>query len=116
MDQLICHLIGDYVLQTDWMARKKLEKLHAAVIHAFVYAIPFTLITGFSRALLVIFITHVIIDRYRVAAFIMKLKHWSWKHRNDGNSTPPEIRTMLIIVIDNTMHLAINYLAIKYFG
>jgi len=29
MEQLLLHLIGDYITQTDWMARKKLESLLA---------------------------------------------------------------------------------------
>ncbi len=115
MDQLICHLMGDYVLQTDWMARTKISSLSAAIVHALVYSLPFTLITGFSWALLVIFATHVVIDRYRLASHIMRIKQWSWRGQNPL-PPPPEISTILLIVIDNTVHLTINYLSIKYLG
>ena len=114
MDQLICHLLGDFVLQTDWMARKKAVDISAAIIHSFVYAIPFTLITGLSWALAVIFVTHIFIDHYQLAVYIMRLKQWSWRSAGQNDSAPPEVKTILIIVIDNTMHLAINFLAIKY--
>lgn len=116
MDQLICHLMGDYVLQTDWMARTKISSLSAAIVHALVYSLPFTLITGFSWALFVIFATHVLIDRYRLASYIMHIKQWSWRGRDPQLSPPPEMRTILLIVIDNTVHLTINYLSIKYLG
>ncbi len=116
MDQLICHLVGDYVLQTDWMARKKTSSLGVALIHALVYASPFTFITGWSWALAVIFGTHVLIDRYRLAGLIMRAKQWSWHKRECINSAPPEVSAMLMIVIDNTIHLTINYFAIKYLG
>lgn len=114
MDQLICHLIGDYVLQTDWMARKKTSSLGVALIHSLVYAAPFAFITGWSWAWLVIFGTHVLIDRYRLAGLIMRAKQWSWHKAEAQMAAPPEVRTMLMIVIDNTIHLTINFFAIKY--
>ncbi len=113
MDQLICHLVGDYVLQTDWMAKNKTSSLFAALVHAFFYALPFVLITGLTWALFVIFSTHILIDHYRLAGMIMRLKQWSWK-RADHPATPPDINLMLLIVIDNTIHLTINYFSIKY--
>jgi len=116
MDQLICHLVGDYVLQTDWMAKKKTSSLMAAVVHSFFYALPFVLITGRSWALFVIFATHIIIDHYRLAGHIIRLKQWSWKTAPAAATTPPDINLMLLIVIDNTIHLTINYFSIKYLG
>lgn len=114
MDQLICHLVGDYVLQTDWMARNKTSNFGVALIHALVYAAPFALITGATWAWVVIFGTHVVIDRYRLANLVMRVKQWSWHKPEAELSAPPEVRTMLMIVIDNTIHLTINFLAIKY--
>ena len=114
MDQLICHLVGDYVLQTDWMARTKASSLVAAVVHSMVYSLPFVLITGLSWALLVIWSTHTLIDRYRLASFVIRLKRWSWKDGEINTSLSADINMMLLIVIDNTIHLTINYFSIKY--
>ena len=114
MDQLICHLVGDYVLQTDWMAKKKTSSVAAAVVHSFFYALPFILITGWSWALFGIFATHINIDHYRLAGFVIRLKQWSWKNDTPSSATPPDINLMLLIVIDNTMHLTINFFSIKY--
>jgi len=116
MDQLICHLLGDYVLQTDWMAKTKSSSLLAAVIHSLIYSLPFLLITGISWAILIIFSTHTVIDRYRLAGYVMKLKAGTWRQRGKKPANPREVNYILAIVIDNTIHLAINYLAIKYFG
>jgi hypothetical protein len=116
MDQLICHLVGDYVLQTDWMAKKKTSSLFAALVHSFFYALPFVFITGLSWALFVIFSTHIVIDHFRLAGMIMRLKQWSWKHSDSSITTPPDLSLMLLIVIDNTIHLTINYFSIKYLG
>lgn len=116
MDQLICHLVGDYVLQTDWMARNKTSNFGVALIHALVYASPFAFITGWTWALAVIFGTHVIIDRYRLASMVMRIKQWSWRKTERELSAPPDVRAMLMIVIDNTIHLTINFFAIKYLG
>lgn len=116
MDQLICHLVGDYVLQTDWMAKNKTSSLFAALVHSFFYALPFSLITGPSWALFVIFSTHIIIDHYRLAAMVMRLKQWSWRHHGHSSATSSDINLMLLIVIDNTIHLTINFFSIKYLG
>ena len=40
-EQLLAHLVGDYVLQTDHMAVRKTKSFAVACWHAFVYSIPF---------------------------------------------------------------------------
>ena len=40
-DQLLAHAIGDYVIQSDWMATSKTKQSFAAGVHAVSYAIPF---------------------------------------------------------------------------
>ena len=42
MNQLILHLIGDYVTQSDWMAQNKTKSTWAALCHATVYGAPFS--------------------------------------------------------------------------
>jgi hypothetical protein len=106
--------VGDYVLQTDWMAKNKTSNLFAALVHSFFYALPFVLIAGLSWALFVIFFTHILIDHYRLAGAIMRMKQWSWKRADSSATTPSDLNLMLLIVIDNTIHLTINYFSIKY--
>lgn len=124
MEQLLIHLFADYWLQNDWMALNKKDKFYIALIHAFVYTIPFILLTRSPLALFVIFITHAIIDGTNIVYKLNQIKNWDFKSLfiwgdcmiKDGYDAdrPPFIRVWLIIIQDNILHLIINYLSIKY--
>ncbi|OGI46658.1 MAG: hypothetical protein A2151_05885 [Candidatus Muproteobacteria bacterium RBG_16_65_34] len=123
MEQILAHLVGDYILQTSHMAENKIRSWPVAILHAFVYSLPFTLITLSPAALAVIFGTHAVIDRYRLAHYVAMAKnmagdprHWRDFHTYTGyaDSTPAWLSVWLVIVTDNTMHLLCNYFAIRY--
>ena len=40
-DQILAHLIGDYLLQSHWMAQEKTKRSIAAAVHAVSYTLPF---------------------------------------------------------------------------
>jgi hypothetical protein len=40
-DQIVAHLVGDYLLQSDWMANKKRTESLAAIAHAATYTLCF---------------------------------------------------------------------------
>ena len=63
MEQLLLHLIGDYVLQTDWMARTKTRASIATLVHVLVYVLPFLLLSPSPTAIAVIAGSHFLIDR-----------------------------------------------------
>lgn len=123
MEQLILHLIGDYVTQTDWMAKNKTKSSLAAASHAAVYSLPFLLLKPSAVGFLVILLTHFLIDRFRLARFLVYAKNWvtnpslKWE---DANGTgyhkgdPAWLAVWLLIAADNTLHLAINYAAISW--
>jgi hypothetical protein len=142
MTQLILHLIGDYVTQSDWMAQNKAKSTWAAFCHATVYSLPFLLI-GSLWAFLVIWSTHLLIDRFRLARFVVWAKNiifsgdfWAWacaKNRTDRlwsiwprfnwsncsstgypSDAPPWLAVWLLIAADNTLHLAINALSLHF--
>ena len=123
MEQLLLHLIGDYVTQTDWMATEKTRKNAAAVAHAVVYSLPFMLLTDSLPALLTICLTHLWIDRYRLARYVVFAKNWA-TNRNlkwadcsatgYPSTTPAWLAVWLLIITDNTMHLCINYAALRW--
>lgn len=69
MSELLCHLFGDYVFQNHWMANTKTSSSAAALLHASIYALPFLLLTLNWKVLLVIWATHFIIDRFRLARY-----------------------------------------------
>lgn len=122
-DQLVAHAIGDYVLQSHWMATRKTKSHVAAAIHALAYSIPFVALTYVYLAnvpwvaLAVIVGTHFMIDRYRLARFV----NWA-KNGASGPVTatgyaddvPAWLSVWLLIVTDNILHVAINGLALRY--
>lgn len=132
---LLAHLFGDYWLQNDWMACNKKIQLLPAVIHGIVYTLPFLLITQSITALLIICITHILIDHTDIVGTFNQIKNWKFKQDsiilseqlsngqqrasiielNDGYyGRPLFIRIWLIIIQDNALHLLINYLSILY--
>lgn len=141
---LLCHLVGDYVLQSHVMATRKTSSWKWAAIHATFYTIPFVglaLLAGMSpgwvAALAVIAGTHAAIDRLGIAArwcrFYGVGHPGLWWTRADvaayraekakagpvaSDDTfpapPPFIGAWLTIIVDNTMHLLINTTAIAY--
>lgn len=75
-DQLLCHAIGDYVFQSDWMAASKTQKTTAALAHVVTYTVPFLALTTSWKALLFIAGTHFVIDRWRLARYVCWAKNW----------------------------------------
>ena len=59
---LFSHLIGDYVLQCDFIAKTKGSNYYHLLVHCFLYCFPFYLFFGLNWQLYTIFFTHVIID------------------------------------------------------
>lgn len=59
---VLCHLIGDYFLQVDFIAKTKGENWYHLFVHCALYCLPFLIAFGFTWQLAVIFITHLIID------------------------------------------------------
>lgn len=124
MIQLILHLIGDYLTQSDWMAQNKTKSTWAAFCHATVYSLPFALVASLN-AWLVIWGTHLLIDRFRLARYVVYAKNWlaprsHWHPWSECSATgyhkdaPPWLSVWLMIAADNTLHLAINYASITH--
>ena len=133
---ILAHLIGDYLLQTHWMAVNKTNRWLPAIIHGVVYTLPFLFITTSIPALLVIALSHALIDRYRLAKHFSYFKNlfgprekyydgnnWVYKKRlwkdykaNNGYppGTPEWLSTFLMIIADNTIHILINIGAILW--
>ena len=123
MEQILLHLIGDYLTQTDWMAREKTKRNAAAFAHACVYMLPFLLLTDSLLAVWVIGFTHYLIDRFRLARYVVFAKNWITDRRlrwadcsNTGypSDVPPWMAVWLLIIADNTIHLTLNYAALRW--
>jgi hypothetical protein len=75
-DQLLAHLVGDYILQSDYMANEKTKKSLATLAHVLTYAIPFLFLHPSLVAITFIISTHFIIDRWRLARYVVWAKNW----------------------------------------
>lgn len=71
---IFCHLIGDYVLQIDFIAKSKGSNLYHMFAHCMLYCVPFAYLYGIDWRLCVIFISHIVIDllkaRYKKISYI----------------------------------------------
>lgn len=125
MEQLILHLFGDFVTQSDWMAVNKNKRTWPALCHVTLYSLPFFLI-GSPAAVAMIFGTHLLIDRFRLVRYLIFAKNYllgpnprpPWHecsltgfHKN----MPEWLATWLMIIADATLHLGCNYCALKWF-
>lgn len=130
-DQLLAHAIGDYVLQSDWMAQAKTKRSIAALCHVVTYSIPFLFLRPSWLALTVIVLTHFVVDRWRLARFVVLFKNWLfggeftrmslvsyWHGSNQGTGYPEGapiwLAFWLLIIADNLIHISINGLALRY--
>ena len=68
-----CHLIGDYVLQIDFIAKSKGTNFYHLLVHCLLYCVPFYVMFGAVWQLAVVFITHIVIDllkaRYKLIPY-----------------------------------------------
>lgn len=121
-DQLLAHAIGDYVLQSDWMANEKTKRSLAALAHVICYSVPFLFLSPSMAALIVIAGTHFAIDRWRLARYVVWAKNWLGTNKPwaecSGTGYPSDrpawLAVWLLIIADNIMHVLINGLALKY--
>ena len=115
-DQLLAHSVGDYLLQSHWMAENKTKRSDAAAIHALTYALPFLLLKPSKTQLAVLVGSHFLIDRYRLARHVCWLKNGPWKKRTATgypDEVPAWLAVWLLIIADNTLHIAINGAVLK---
>ena len=110
---LLLHLCGDYLLQNHYLAQRKTQAHIPALIHAGIHGALFLLILSPLLAF-VVFFTHFLIDRYRLAVYWIKLVNWNFQSRNFGfpDNVPNFLSIWLMFIIDNVFHLLINSLCI----
>jgi hypothetical protein len=122
---LLAHAVGDYVLQSDYMAAEKTRRWWPALAHALTYGLPYLLVTRSPAALAVIVVTHAVIDRYRLARHVVWAKNLlapaayrrPWRECSATgypSDRPVWLATWLMIIADNTIHLLINMGAVAW--
>lgn len=121
MIQLLLHLLGDYIIQNDWMALNKKKVTWkgelACQIHCITYSLPFLFWYSWE-AVSLIYVTHYIIDRTNIIAWFISFKNGVFHIENFGFSKerPFVITIWLYIIIDNVFHIFCNYGAIYFFN
>lgn len=121
---MIAHLFGDYVVQSDWMANAKTVEHGAAAAHAATYAACFLPLTRDPRALLAIGGTHFVIDRWRLAKYLVWARNQAapadsrYPYSEAGMMGAPADRPdwlsgWLGFICDNAIHALINHLALR---
>jgi hypothetical protein len=125
-DQILAHLVGDYILQSHWMAQEKTKQSVAAIVHAICYTLPFVFLTRNGSALAVICLTHFLVDRFRLARWVVWLKNGYMFSDHPGfveihlnptatgyrDDVPAWLSVWLLIIADNTIHLICNGIAL----
>ena len=97
---LVGHLVGDYILQTRWMAEGKASKWLPLVVHAAVYTICVYLLALADKGLSwpaagFVFLAHIVLDRRRFIQF--------WTSRITGSR---EV-LWLNIAVDQAWHIVV---------
>jgi hypothetical protein len=122
-DQLLAHVIGDYLLQSDWMAQKKTTQWLPALAHAVTYSLPFLPLRPAPLGWLIIATSHFVIDRWRLARYVCWATgllapppYRTWRECR-ATGFPPErepwMSSWLLIIADNTLHVVINALSMR---
>lgn len=125
-DQIIIHCVGDYIIQSDYMAQEKTKKFFPCAIHVLTYIPLFFLLNPSFSAMLFIAVSHFVIDRWRLARYICYLKNYLGPKRCrspwiDCSTTgypktrPDWLAFWLMIICDNLLHIICNGVALKYF-
>ena len=70
---ILCHLVGDYVLQIDFIANSKGKNIYHLIVHCLLYCLPFYIVFGFIWQLIPLLVLHIIIDllkaRYKIIPY-----------------------------------------------
>ena len=119
------HVLGDYLVQSEWMAMSKSKHSGPALAHAASYTACFLPITRNWKALAVIGGTHYVIDRYRLVQYPMWASNQvapreyrypfsaSFKSTGANYHTPVWLATSLMVIVDNALHHSINKWALR---
>jgi hypothetical protein len=130
------HLVGDYLLQTEWMAMNKSKNTYkgwlAALIHCLIYTFAVCLLMWNAQPIwiLAVFLSHFPIDKFGLGEKYMKYVKGSslrdyidsvnntytrtWIDSGDGERMlTGGFRAFVYAVTDNTMHLVLMYCAYR---
>jgi hypothetical protein len=124
---LLGHLIGDYLLQNDWMALNKKKRLGVAALHSAIWtASVITLVPELLGLIpiLAVFVSHLLLDATDVVdRWLHLIRGRSYaRARAYTEANHPELHQRFYIaytalvqaVADNTLHLLFLYLICRF--
>jgi preprotein translocase subunit SecY len=125
MKILLGHLIGDYLLQNNWMALNKSKHKGLGWFTCFVHCLLYTFavcLTTWNFTILwiaLVFLSHFLIDKFGIAEFYLKtingrsIEKFMNNKENETYTPQVGLRAGLVILVyvvcDNTMHLTIMF-------
>ena len=129
---LFGHLFGDYFLQNSWMAyyKKTASGFLPCFVHCTIYTTAvcsFLAMGGYKIVptfFICIFLSHWVLDRYEVISWwasVMGIRTWSsFKGELHDPALIHQVVTIafgaiVYVVMDNSLHLFLMWLIIKYF-
>lgn len=59
---VICHMLGDYFLQADFIASTKGKNWYHLIVHCMLYIVPFIVVFGMDWRIYVLLVSHIITD------------------------------------------------------
>lgn len=122
--QLFLHLVGDYLLQNDWMSVNKGRSWPAAILHCLIYGVPFLLIEPSPAAWCALVFIHLLVDRFQLPSALLftfsrlgePLLEWEEARHNNGFPIDFPVRRALWVNVftDNCLHLATNFIVLSW--
>lgn len=101
MDWLVGHLIGDYLLQNDWMALNKKKATFPCAVHCLIWSLSVMVCAWWPWwTLPILFATHFAQDRTNIVIWLMN-------HKGQKQFSQPPMAPWSIIVTDNVMHIVV---------
>ena len=72
---LACHMVGDYVLQIDYIAKTKGDNWWHLLSHCVTYTVPFALAFGIDWRIAVLLVTHFAVDAIKARWHVIGYVH-----------------------------------------
>ena len=98
---IVGHLVGDYLLQNDWMALNKKKRTLPCAVHCTLWTLSVCVFAGWTlpAAIVVLWGTHFIQDRTNIIHF------WMTKINRQAEFVKPPLAPWSLIVVDNIWHI-----------
>lgn len=107
---IVGHLVGDYLLQTDWMAQNKKLRSWPCVVHCVIWTASVCLFAGIGwQAAAFLFACHFAQDRTQLVRWWMTLP---WKNQTGFMQSP--LSPWSMIVVDNVWHVVQLWAAVRF--